>query len=429
MKQITLGLILLTGFFQAIAQQKENHYGANLKKYEPANKMIKSPTPGEHRVVLMGNSITEFWVNINPDFFTKNHYIGRGISGQTTPQMLLRFRQDVLDLQPEAVVINAGINDIAENSGPYDEAFTLGNIKSMADLARAHHIKVIFASVHPATAFPWRKEITNVAQKIIDLNAKIKSYAQENGFVYVDYHSAMKNAQNGMNPDMAADGVHPTPAGYKVMEGLLQTAVKATLSQQSVGIFKESLNLGFEQTQQLAGEKIEITSTSETDFFIEPGTPPYEKGNAPLLLTEVDNTKPFTFSFKTTPEHLVKYDAGMAFIYVDAKTWLKFAFEADERMNKRIVTVNTRNLSDDNNHDAVKAASVHMKISSDTKVIGFYYSTDGREWQLVRVLKNDYPEKIKLGIGAQSPVGKGNKAVFEDVRLTGECVKDFRMGM
>lgn len=427
--RVLFSLILMTSLFRAGAQQKESHYGANLKRFEPDNNMIKTPLPGEQRVVLMGNSITEFWFNGNPDFFKKNNFVARGISGQTTPQMLLRFRQDVLDLHPAAVVIHGGINDIAENSGPYDESFTLGNIKSMAELARANHIKVILASVHPATVFPWRKEITNVAQKIIDLNQKIKSYAQESGFVYLDYHSAMKNAQNGMNTDMAADGVHPTPTGYKLMEGLLKGAVAIAIQSTSIGIFTESLNLGFEQSRQLPGEKIEITSGIETDYFIESGTPPYEKANAPLLLTVVDNTQPFTFSFKTTPDHLVKYDAGMAFIYADAKNWLKFAFEADERMNKRLVTVNTRNLSDDNNHDAVKAASVYMKISSDTKVIGFYYSIDGKEWQLVRVLKNDFPEQIKLGIGAQSPVGKGNKAVFEEVRLTGESVKDFRMGI
>lgn len=192
--------------------------------------------------------------------------------------------------------------------------------------------------------------------------------------------------------------------------------------------FTESRNDAEKQFSKI-GNKIEITSGAETDFFIEPGAPPYEKANAPLLLKTVDNTKPFTFSFKTTPVQTVKYDAGMAFIYVDDKHWLKFAFEADERMNKRLVTVKTKDFSDDNNHDAIKSSSVFMKISSDTKVVGFYYSIDGKTWQLVRVFKNEYPPTIKIGIGSQSPVGKGNKSVFEQFQFTETGVKDFRMGI
>lgn len=192
--------------------------------------------------------------------------------------------------------------------------------------------------------------------------------------------------------------------------------------------FSESRN-DAEKLFSKVGNKIEISAGAETDFFIEPGLPPYEKANAPLLLKTVDNTKPFTFSFKTTPVHKVKYDAGMAFIYIDDKHWLKFAFEADERMNKRLVTVKTKDFSDDNNHDAIKSPSVFMKISSDTKVVGFYYSIDGKSWQLVRVFKNEYPSTIKIGIGSQSPAGKGNKSVFENFKFSETSVKDFRMGI
>lgn len=192
--------------------------------------------------------------------------------------------------------------------------------------------------------------------------------------------------------------------------------------------FTESLNKA-EKQMFVKGNKIEMTAGAETDFFIEPNLPPYEKANAPLLLKTIDNTKSFTFSFKTTPVHTVKYDAGMAFIYVDDKNWLKFAFEADERMNKRLVTVKTDDFSDDNNHDAIKSPSVYLKISSNTKVVGFYYSIDGEKWQLVRVFKNEYPQKIKIGIGTQSPVGKGNKSVFEHFQFSETSVKDFRMGI
>ncbi|MBL7817786.1 MAG: DUF1349 domain-containing protein [Saprospiraceae bacterium] len=195
------------------------------------------------------------------------------------------------------------------------------------------------------------------------------------------------------------------------------------------GLFTEGLNGPMDKCVKSEGDKITMTAGKETDFFIEPGSPPYEFANAPLLLMPVDNTKPFTFSFKTTPVHTVKYDAGMAFLYVDNKHWLKFAFEADERLNHRLVTVKTKDFSDDNNHDAVKSSSVFMKISSDTKVVGFYYSIDGKEWQLVRVFKNEYPTTLHLGIGTQSPTGQGNQSVFEQIEFKNESVKDFRMGI
>lgn len=194
-------------------------------------------------------------------------------------------------------------------------------------------------------------------------------------------------------------------------------------------MFSESLNKAKENTKAFGRDSIEIISSEETDFFIEPGQPPYNKANAPLLLEPVDNTKPFTFSIKVSPTHLVKYDAGMAFLYVNDSEWLKFAFEVDERMIGRIVTVKTKQFSDDNNHDAIPAKSVYLKISSDTKVVGFYYSLDAKTWQLVRVFKNEYPQNLKIGIGSQSPAGKGNKAIFSDFQWKEGSVKDFRMGI
>lgn len=192
--------------------------------------------------------------------------------------------------------------------------------------------------------------------------------------------------------------------------------------------FTESLNGAKEQLSLVTNGALQLAAGAETDYFIEPGLPPYEKANAPLLLRTVDNTRPFTFTVKTTPVHTVKYDAGMAFLYVSNKEWLKFAFEADERMNKRLVTVKTRGFSDDNNHDAINSPFVYLKISSNTKAIGFYYSTDGQQWQVVRVIKNEYPPKLKLGIGSQSPAGKGNHSLFEELTFTETSVKDFRMG-
>jgi regulation of enolase protein 1 (concanavalin A-like superfamily) len=191
--------------------------------------------------------------------------------------------------------------------------------------------------------------------------------------------------------------------------------------------FDTSLNNAMQQMKKESNRMI-LSSTKETDYFIEPGGA-YEKANAPLLLKKIDNTKPFTFTTKLTPDHNVKYDAGMAFIYADEKHWLKFAFEADEKMNTRIVTVRTNESSDDNNHETVKEKTVYLKISSDTKSIGFYYSTDGTAWNLVRVFKNEYPQTIYAGVGTQSPAGNGNKTIFEGIEFTNAAVKDFRSGI
>jgi len=191
--------------------------------------------------------------------------------------------------------------------------------------------------------------------------------------------------------------------------------------------FDTSLNNAQQQMQKESNRMI-LSSTKETDYFIEP-VRTYESSNAPLLLKKIDNTKTFTFATKLTPEHNVKYDAGMAFIYVDEKHSLKFAFEADELMNTRIVTVRTSESSDDNNHEIVKEKTVYLKISSDTRQIGFYYSINGTVWNLVRVFKNEYPQTIYIGVGIQSPAGNGNKTLVEKIEFSNEAVKDFRSGI
>ena len=204
---------------------------ANLGRYREANKRTAPPKPGENRVVFLGNSITEGWAAADSAFFADHHYIGRGISGQTSPQLLLRFRQDVLALQPKAVVIHIGTNDVAENTGPYDPEFTMGNIRSMAELARANGIKVILASVLPATKFEWRRALGDRSAMIVDLNKRIKAYADQEKIPYVDYHSAMKNDRNGMDPNIAEDGVHPTMDGYRIMESLVVPVVERVLKE------------------------------------------------------------------------------------------------------------------------------------------------------------------------------------------------------
>jgi lysophospholipase L1-like esterase len=178
-------------------------------------------------VVFMGDSITDNWINLQPDFFARG-VVDRGISGQTTAQMLVRFRQDVIALHPRAVHIMAGTNDIAGNSGAATMATVQGHIQSMAELARAHGIRVILASVPPAFAFPWSPD-KKPAPQVRALNAWLKAYAARNGFTWVDYHAAMADAQGGMKPGLSSDGVHPTRQGYAVMAPLARVAIRRAL--------------------------------------------------------------------------------------------------------------------------------------------------------------------------------------------------------
>ncbi|CEJ70314.1 GDSL-like Lipase/Acylhydrolase [Chryseobacterium oranimense G311] len=201
---------------------------ANLARYKDDNTTILN-SKKKVDVVFMGNSITEGWVKSHPEFFSENNYTGRGISGQTTSQMLLRFQNDVIALKPRLVVINAGTNDIAENTGIYNPDFTFNNIKAMADIAKSNGIKVIIASILPAAAFPWRKEITDAPQKVDALNSKLKQYAQSNKLIFVDYNTAMRDAKGGMREGLAKDGIHPTPSGYAVMEPIIKSAIKKVL--------------------------------------------------------------------------------------------------------------------------------------------------------------------------------------------------------
>ncbi|MCB0516206.1 MAG: alpha/beta hydrolase fold domain-containing protein [Bacteroidetes bacterium] len=209
-------------------ERLRNDFGG-MARYKDANSQLPPPKPGEKRVVFLGNSITDAWPRVDPDFFSDNNYIGRGISAQTSSQLLVRFQQDVVALQPAAVLIHIGTNDVAENTGPYDPELTMGNLRSMAEIARANGIKVIMASVLPHTKFEWRRELGNRSDMIIELNRRIKAYADENDIPYLDYHSAMKNKQNGMDPDLAEDGVHPTVKGYKIMGPMAKKAIGEVL--------------------------------------------------------------------------------------------------------------------------------------------------------------------------------------------------------
>ena len=195
---------------------------ANLGRYRAANETLKDK---KIRAVFLGNSITDSWIDLSPEFFTNNNFVDRGISGQTSPQMLLRFRQDVIALHPKAVIIECGTNDIAGNTGPSTIEMIEDNIMSMSELAKANKIKVILGSVPPSIKFGWRPEV-QPADKIIALNAWIKDYAAKNHFQYLNYYSALVNDEKGMKPEYSEDGVHPNKTGYAVMEKIAEPVIR-----------------------------------------------------------------------------------------------------------------------------------------------------------------------------------------------------------
>ena len=200
-----------------------------LAKFKEADLALGPPAAGEKRVVFMGDSITQGWKFEGPDgYFPGKPYVNRGISGQTTPQMLVRFRQDVVALKPGAVVILAGINDIAGNTGPETLEQIEDNLASMAELAAASHIRVVLCSVTPAFDFSWSPGKTP-APKVAALNVWIKSYAAEKGHVYVDYYSAMKDDRGGLGTTLSKDGVPPLPAGYAIMTPLVEAGIEKAL--------------------------------------------------------------------------------------------------------------------------------------------------------------------------------------------------------
>ena len=223
MKKYLLLIVALGMLFCVRAQEKPKDWAA-FGRYEKEN----ATAPHHAKAVFMGNSITDGWARKRPAFFSENGYIGRGIGGQTTSQMLVRFRRDVLELQPQSVVILAGTNDIALNGGYISLENTAGNIASMAELAQLHGIKVIICSVLPVYDYKWRPGL-EPADKIIALNKLLKEFAKKNKCVYVDYHSVMKDERNGLPEKYAADGVHPTDAGYEVMESIIKPVIEKTI--------------------------------------------------------------------------------------------------------------------------------------------------------------------------------------------------------
>ena len=307
-------LFLLSFLFcilQTNAQDWRNYLDhTNFKKYQEANEKLSPLAPDDVRVVFMGNSITEAWPVIRPDFFKDANYIGRGISGQTTPQMLLRFRKDVINLQPEVVVLLAGINDIAGNTGFTPIELIAENIMSMVELAQQNNIKVVLCSVLPAIDFPWNPGLEPV-NKVIELNKMIQTYAVQNNIPYVDYHTAMKDENNGLKvPEFttADDLVHPNEAGYIVMEKLVQPAIEEVLAQSKFSVSSLFSNhVVLQQKENVAiwgigrgGEKVKVVGSwgSEATTNVD------EKGNWQLKLKTPEAGGPYQLNIISSKNNI-----------------------------------------------------------------------------------------------------------------------------
>jgi lysophospholipase L1-like esterase len=215
---------------QAERNQKILQDWANLGRYRDENAKLKAPEPGEKRVVFMGDSITDGWGRKYADFFPGKPYVNRGISGQTTPQMLVRFRPDVVNLKPKAVVILAGTNDIAHNTGPESLEDIENNLMSMADLAHANGIQVVLASLTPVCDYIKPQTERRPPAEIVALNKWIKAYCQKNGYVYLDYYSATIDDHQMFKRELTYDGLHPNAQGYQVMAPLAEKAIAQALA-------------------------------------------------------------------------------------------------------------------------------------------------------------------------------------------------------
>lgn len=220
MKRILIFFVLLS--LSAMMSAQNNKDWAKLGRYAEDNaKITKSP-----KAVLYGDSITDGWPKHDEAFFKEHDFVGRGIGGQTTEEMLVRFRQDVINLKPKYVVILAGINDVALNNGYISNETTVGNIISMCELAKLHKIKPIICSLTPADSFRWRKEVTDVVEQVRNINTMLREYARKNHIPYVNYFDAMKDENDALKKDLGYESVHPNLEGYKVMESVLLKTLK-----------------------------------------------------------------------------------------------------------------------------------------------------------------------------------------------------------
>ena len=201
----------------------------NLNKYREDNEELAKIKNNGDRIVLIGDSITEGWSNFDPEFFTKNNLINRGISGQTSPQMLIRFKQDAIHLDPNLIIVNAGTNDIAANTGPSSPEMIIDNITSMAEIAMKHSINVALSTILPVEKYEWNKNVDDAPERISKVNSALQNYCESNNLLFINYYTAMVNSRKGLKSAYGNDGVHPTKVGYDVMAFVLKNTISGLI--------------------------------------------------------------------------------------------------------------------------------------------------------------------------------------------------------
>ena len=202
---------------------------ANLEKYKGANLELKKSNSGKDRIVFIGDSITEGWSDFSPEFFQQNNFVNRGISGQTTPQMLIRLKPDAVHLDPKMIVINGGTNDIAGNTGPSTPEMIIDNLCSMAEIAIKNNIDVALTTILPVYKYPGNDEVADPPKIISFINSALEEYCKKNSLICVDYYSSMVDGKKGLKSEYGNDGVHPTKEGYEVMEKAIKNVIPGTV--------------------------------------------------------------------------------------------------------------------------------------------------------------------------------------------------------
>ena len=210
---------------QATTQAAEDLDWPNLGRYRAENEELKTSGNDKIKTVFMGDSITEGWSLNDPEFFSRNNFVNRGISGQTSPQMLIRFKQDAIHLNPELIIINAGTNDIAGNTGPASPEMIIDNICSMAEIGLKNDIRIALSTILPVYKYPWNEKVTNVPDRISKVNTALQKYSEKHSLIFIDFFKSMVNEQRGLKSAYGVDGVHPTKQGYKVMSNVVKNTI------------------------------------------------------------------------------------------------------------------------------------------------------------------------------------------------------------
>ena len=214
---------------QVAAQAAAELDWPDLQRYRAENEKLKASVTDKKRTVFIGDSITEGWSLSDPEFFSRNNFLNRGIGGQTSPQMLIRFKPDAVSLEPKMIIINAGTNDIAGNTGPASPEMIIDNICSMAEIGLKNDIQIALSTILPVYKYTWNEKVTNVPDRILKVNTALKKYSEKHSLIFIDYFKSMVDGQRGLKSAYGVDGVHPTKQGYEEMSNVVKNTISGIL--------------------------------------------------------------------------------------------------------------------------------------------------------------------------------------------------------